>query len=558
MCVRITKVLLIIITIIALSGCEDKKTLNIKDTVILFTNDLHCTDDNGLTYAKIAQYKDDMETLYGDDNVTLVDTGDAFWGNMLGYLSKGSYIVDIMNEVGYDIAVPGENEFTYGVDNFMKSAEDLSNFPYIAANFTDINGDDLLDSYRIIEYGDRKIAYLGIITPHALTANDPDNFKDADGNYLYTFYGEDDSTVFYERIQAKIDEIREDVDYIVALAHLGMDDEDEYSSDSLLANTDGIDILIDGHTHDSYNTTLKDKDGHDVIVMQAGTKGEYIGKIMIDSDGNIDTELILTDTVIADDRYREVEEYLTGINDKVDQEIMTVIGNSEYDLIANSYDQIAGLQETNLGDLIADAYRYALDSDVAIVSSSQIRDDICDVYITYRDILNVLPSYDRLCLIETTGQTIIDALEFGAKDLPDNSDIFLQVSGIRYTIDTSFDSNVITDQDGNFNGVNGEYRITDVYVYDKESDAYLPLDPEKTYQLAADSFTIKDGGNGMTMFMDQKIVYDAAMNTSEALITYIKDTLNGEIPDTYGSIEGSDRIEIIDGRSLFHTLISAY
>ena len=79
-----------------------------QDIIVLYTNDVHCGVDDNIGYAGLALYEKEMleETPY----VTLVDAGDAIQGAPIGTLSSGSYIIDIMNEVGYDFAVPGNHE----------------------------------------------------------------------------------------------------------------------------------------------------------------------------------------------------------------------------------------------------------------------------------------------------------------------------------------------------------------------------------------------------------------------------------------------------------------
>ena len=89
--------------------------------VVLFTNDVHCTSDDGMSYAAVASYKAEMEAAYGADNVTLVDDGDAIQGGILGSMSQGSWIVDIMNEVGYDLAIPGNHEFDFGMETSRRT-----------------------------------------------------------------------------------------------------------------------------------------------------------------------------------------------------------------------------------------------------------------------------------------------------------------------------------------------------------------------------------------------------------------------------------------------------
>lgn len=64
-----------------------------------------------------------MISLAETDYVTLIDAGDAIQGEAIGTLSKGSYISDIMDFIGYDYAVPGNHEFDYGMDTFLNLAE---------------------------------------------------------------------------------------------------------------------------------------------------------------------------------------------------------------------------------------------------------------------------------------------------------------------------------------------------------------------------------------------------------------------------------------------------
>ena len=96
----------------------EPQTSNNNDIVILHTNDVHCAIDDGIGYAGVAAYKAEMEAAYGEDNVTLVDAGDAIQGGAIGTLSDGAFLVDIMNQVGYDIAVPGNHEFDYGTVSY--------------------------------------------------------------------------------------------------------------------------------------------------------------------------------------------------------------------------------------------------------------------------------------------------------------------------------------------------------------------------------------------------------------------------------------------------------
>ena len=129
-----------------------------QDIVVLYTNDVHCGVDDNIGYAGLALYKKQMQqqTPY----VTLVDAGDAIQGAPIGTLSEGGYLIDIMNYVGYDVAVPGNHEFDYGMSRFLELAGRL-NCGYYACNFMDkATGATVFAPYKMIAYGDTKIAYV--------------------------------------------------------------------------------------------------------------------------------------------------------------------------------------------------------------------------------------------------------------------------------------------------------------------------------------------------------------------------------------------------------------
>ena len=122
-------ILSLVTAMLLLTGCNDKKTeVPQEDIVILYTNDVHCGIDENMGYAGLASYKKKMmsETPY----VTLVDCGDAVQGEYIGAVSEGEYIVNIMNEVGYDFAIPGNHEFDFGVDRFSYLIDKSLQTPY--------------------------------------------------------------------------------------------------------------------------------------------------------------------------------------------------------------------------------------------------------------------------------------------------------------------------------------------------------------------------------------------------------------------------------------------
>lgn len=119
-----------------------------QDIVVLYTNDVHCAIDENIGYGGLALYKKQMmnQTPY----VTLVDAGDAIQGAPVGTLSEGGYIIDIMNQTGYDVAVPGNHEFDYGMPSFLELAGKL-NCGYYSCNFiSTASGQSVFAPYKMI------------------------------------------------------------------------------------------------------------------------------------------------------------------------------------------------------------------------------------------------------------------------------------------------------------------------------------------------------------------------------------------------------------------------
>lgn len=522
--------------------------------IILHTNDVHCQIDQkknkdgivtNIGYAGVLAYKKEMENLHGINNVTLVDAGDAIQGGPIGTLSKGEYIVDIMNYVGYDIACPGNHEFDYGMENFLKLSTETSKANYICCNFRDLEGNPILSPYTLIKYGDLTIAYLGINTPESFTKSSPIYFQDENGNYIYDFAQGEKGETLYKTVQKYVDEaIKEGANYVVAIGHLGDEGASEYwSSKSLIKNTYGIDIFIDGHSHEVYSEILKNKKGKNVLLAQTGTKLQNLGKITINTKNKKITSEFISNYKAQDE---DAVNYIEGIKNKFSDVLQEVVAKSSVTLTTldpTTHKRAIRNSETNLGDFCADAYRTIVGADIAFANGGGIRANIEEGDITYEEIINVHPFGNEICMIETTGQDILDALEVGACEYPVENGGFLQVSGLSYTIDPSIPSSVVFNERGQFVKVDGKYRVTEVMVGNE------PLVLNKTYTLASHNYMIKNGGDGYTMFMDDKMIKDSVVIDNGALINYITENLNGIIGDEYKNPKGSGRIIIKENAS---------
>ena len=311
-------------------------------------------------------------------------------------------------------------------------------FRSLCCNFTDLAGKSVFDSYKVLTYGDVKVAYVGIDTPETFTKSTPTYFQDGNGNYIYSFQQGNSGKDLYAAVQKAVDAAKKDgADYVVALGHLGDNGStEEWKAQTVIANTTGIDVFIDGHSHEQIEKTAANKDGKDVVWVQTGTKLANIGKIVIDTE----TKEITHELVSGYDKQDEaVAAFVKEKNDAFEAQLQEVVAKSEVELTINGADgkRLVRSGETNLGDLCADAYRVMLGADIAFVNGGGVRANIAAGDVSYEDIINVHPFGNEGCVVETTGQKILDALEFGSRNYPEENGGFLQVSGLTYTIDAT-------------------------------------------------------------------------------------------------------------------------
>ncbi|MDD3334546.1 MAG: bifunctional UDP-sugar hydrolase/5'-nucleotidase [Eubacteriales bacterium] len=525
---------------------ESTAALPTKDIVVLFTSDAHCGVTKGFGYTGVAAVRDQL--VKSGCYVTLVDNGDAIQGEPIGTLSTGEAIIDLMNTVGYDLAIPGNHEFDYGMDRFLELVS-KANFPYLSCNFTK-NDELVFDAYRIMDYDGVKIAYVGITTPKTITSSTPTYFQDENGNYIYSFMQGTTGDTLYASVQQAVDAARaEGADYVVAMAHLGIAEETSpWMSTEVIANTTGIDALLDGHSHSELEQEkVLNKDGNEVLLAACGTKLANIGVLRLSTDGTLSTELYKWgSSVNAADLFGltgPVQDAVLAASDALSAELDTVVAKTDVDLIMKEPGtdiQLVRAAETNLGDLCADAYRAMSGADVAFVNGGGIRTNIEAGDITYGEILSVHPFGNALCTVEATGQQILDALEMGSRKTPGVNGGFLQVSGLTYEIHTYLPSTVQLDENGLFKSVDGEYRVKNVMVGDES------LDLEKTYIVASHNYMLKSGGDGLNMFINDPIVLDEVMLDNQTLIKYITEVLGGVVGAEYSDIYGQGRIVAVD------------
>ncbi|MBE6927065.1 MAG: hypothetical protein E7467_01015 [Ruminococcaceae bacterium] len=544
------------------SRCGDKLAED-GEGVIYFTNDTHTYIDKALSYATIAELKN--QTAKIADGVLVVDAGDHAQGTIYGGWDKGQTIIELMNAAGYDYATLGNHEFDYGMDGAMNIIK-WADHEYLSANFyheeAGVRGENVLKSYAIEEMAGKKVAIIGITTPESFTKSTPAYFQDENGNYIYGIAGGEDGAALYADVQAAIDAAKaEGAEIIIALGHLGDDPaSDPWNSEDVISNTTGLNAFIDGHSHSTVEgKEVADKAGNKVILASTGEYFDSIGKMTIKADGTISVELI-TDCALADASVAaDIYEWIT----EIDAATGTPIAKSEVDFRINVVtgtdaegkdivERLIRKQETNLGDFCADALYFLFDNmdmdvDVAIMNGGGIRANMPAGDISYKTTKTVHTFGNVACLQTITGQQLLDALEWGAKDVGvGENGGFLQVSGITYEIHSYIPSTVQKDDKGVWCGApTGEYRVKNVMVGGE------PLDVNAKYNLAGYNYTLRDLGDGFAMFDGAVNVLDYVMEDYLVLANYAESfpekTIkadNSVLGANYGDVNGEGRIVI--------------
>ena len=528
---------------------EEEEELS-DDIIILHTNDVHCGVNDVIGYDGLNLYKKELKTKY--KHVLLVDAGDNIQGGAIGLLSKGKDIINITNYLEYDVVTIGNHEFDYKAETLFNLSE-IIKAGYICCNFLRRkNHSTVFRPYKIKKVGNVSIGFIGVLTPLTLTKSYLHNLVDENGSLIYDFLTERDGHELYEAVQGYIDELRnvEKVDYVIILAHVGYggDALEQYTSPALLAHINGVDAIIDGHTHLAYNNTFPDKDGKQIYISQTGTKLNIVGKLTIKPNGNITSELIdkipLFEGYDSDSYYtveregieryvdKATNEFIEDIIESHSHEFQEIVAFTDFDLfITTNRGRIIRFEENILGNLVTDALRFVGNSDISLINAGSIRESIKKGNITFNHVLNTLPFSAKIIVKEVSGRDILDALEFSTKALPKTSSKFLQVSGIKFKVDDSLESKVVVDEFDNFVKVDGERRVYDVYIKDKK------LDENKKYTISFDDF-LAEGGDGFSMFTKYNLTNDTSLVDNEAFKFYLETELNRTIPNKYKTTQG--------------------
>lgn len=578
------------------------------DIIILYTNDVHCGIDDSIGYAGLALYEKQMKQL--TPHVTLVDAGDAIQGAPVGTLSEGRYLIDIMNQLDYDVAVPGNHEFDYGMERFLELAGELD-CEYTSCNFMALSdGRPVFDTYQMIAYGDTDVAYIGISTPESFTKSTPVYFQDAAGNYIYGFCEDGSGEALYAQVQKTVDEARAaGAEYVVAVGHLGNAGVTAFwTSEAVIASTTGIDVFIDGHSHETVpSKTVMNKDGKSVLLTQTGTKLAAIGKLVIGADGSLSTELINEVSADLDDTAASAYTVLKG--DSLSRIAGRMLGSAE------QWEKIYEMNRMQIGDpdLLWPGMILSVPGSVTVTEDGRAVDAAADAFIRniqsqYEESMNVVvghTDYELTTLDPATGERAVrnaetnlgdfcaDAyrvvlgadvglingggiradVEPGSVTYNDMLSVFpfgnmgcvSRISGQQLLDTLEMGASYYPEENGSFLHVSGmTYQIDSSVpssVKEDEKGNFIcvdgeyrvknvtvggePLDLQREYTVASHNYYLKSGGGGMTMLTAGELLQDEVKVEVDILAEYINTYLGGTVGESYADPAGQGRIRII-------------
>lgn len=471
---------------------------------IVHTNDTHARVEaggyDGMGFERVATIVSQIEAA--NPNTLVLDAGDAFHGQTIATLNEGESIVKIFNEIGYDVMTPGNHDFNYGKERLLE-LDEMAEFPILAANVYYDDYSEFLPGYTVKEIDGVKVGIFGISTPETVYKSHPANTEGLE------FF---DPVIASKLMVAKLED---DVDVIVGLVHLGLDESSIHTSRLVAENVEGIDLIVDGHSHTELPEGLM---VGNTLIAQAGGYDNNVGIVdLVVKNGMVTSK---SARLINKEEAAELEPdpAITAIiaevkeaNDLITEEF---VSENSIELVGEREFVRAG--ETNLGNLITDSMVEFTGADVALTNGGGIRASIPAGDITVGDVITVLPFGNYVVTIDVTGAEIVEALEHGLSAYPETLGAFPHIAGMNVVFDPSQEVGS---------------RVVEVTVGEEE------LDMEATYSLATNDF-LAAGGDDYTMFGDNEITA-LYPGLDEILIEYFKEY------GTEGSpVEG--RIQTVD------------
>lgn len=473
---------------------------------VVHVNDVHgrVKEDDYEKAIGFAKLKTKIEELRKEnENLLVLNGGDTIHGNTIVNLSEGRTMIELMNLVGFDAMVPGNHDFNYGYDRLLELKK-LAKFPIISANIRNEKGNSDYEAFVIKEVDGVKLGIFGLTTDESKFKTHPNNIEGIE---------------FLDPIESAkktvLDMKKAGADLIICLGHIGIDGTSLATSEEIMERVDGIDLFVDGHSHEELNKEFKDNR----LLVQAGDYTRNIGLVEIEVEENkvskIEGSLIDYEKVKDLKPNKQILDYIEKIEKENEPILNEVVGEALVDLDGKR--ENVRTKESNLGNLLTDVMVKYTEGDIAFLNGGDIRADIDKGEVTVGDIITTVPFSSMLQVIEVSGEDLLQALERGVDTYPEAAGHFPQVSGIEYSFDPQKPV-------GN--------RILSVKVEGKA------LDKNAKYKMVTNDF-ITAGGDGYTMLKDKKLISDVGLLESDLLIRYFK-----EVKEVSPRVEGRIKVGI--------------
>lgn len=461
------------------------------ELIIFHTNDMHAriqdTDDGGQSIG-LAQMAAAVKTVKAKNPATLwLDAGDTFHGMPLITISKGENLVPLLNEAGLDAMTAGNHDFNYGSAQLEKLAKEL-NFPLLDANVVRRGTNKkIFKPYKIFKLNGIKVGVFGLTTPETAFKTNPNNVTAVE------FLNPVDVS------KEMIKKLRPKCDVLIAIMHMGVDASSEFTSERIARETSGIDLIVDGHSHTALAEGLR---VNDTLIVQTGWHEYRLGMATIEVENHkiiskkaqlLDADEVRAINPVPD---KQILKTLAEVNAKSEKLLNEVVAHSDKELSSDRL--LVRRNESELGNLAADAMRWAAKSDIAIVNGGGLRADLPAGDVKRRDTMAIFPFGNTLRVAEINGKNIRAMLDHSVEYYPASFGGFLSVSGMTFSYDPSAPA---------------KHRVQEILIGGQ------PLDENKIYTIALSDFQTA-GGDGYSMLADLKIVGEYG-NFDEILANYL-------------------------------------
>ena len=458
------------------------------ELVIFHTNDMHSrvkvTDDSGNSIG-LAQMAAAVKEVKSKNPATLfLDAGDTLHGMPMITISKGENMVPLLNAASYDAMTAGNHDFGYGSAQLERLAKKLK-FPLLDANIVrKSSGKNVFKPYKIFKLNGIKVGVFGLSTPETAYKTNPANV----------------STIEFlnpvESAQMMIKILRPKCDVVIALMHMGVDASSEFTSERIAREAQGIDLIVDGHSHTALTDGIRIGD---TLIAQTGYYEHFLGRVTLEVENHKiiskKAELLDADDVkkIAPVPDKKILALIDDADAQANKILEEVIAHSDKKL--SSERLLVRRNESELGNLTADAFRWAAKSDIAIINGGMLRDDLPEGDVKHRNIMALFPFGNTLRIAEIKGATIREMLEHSVEYYPASFGGFMNVSGMTFSYDPSKPA---------------KHRVEEIFI------GGTPLDEDKIYTIALVDFHTS-GGDDYGMLTGLNIVGE--LGTVEEIFT---------------------------------------